>query len=142
VRTATSRQREAALLLGLAAGLRTFSAPAALALRARRLDAPRRVVLLAAASELVADKLPGMPSRLSRRGLRGRLLSSALSGQLVAGPAGAARAVAAALASAVTGHAVRARAPGMLTAVCEDAAALALASAGAARARRVTQATP
>jgi uncharacterized membrane protein len=130
-----SRHTDAALLLGLAAGLRTFSAPAALALGDRPLDAPRRLVLLVAAGELIADKLPSMPSRLSRRGRNGRLLSSAISGQLVAGPAGASCAAAAALASAVAGHTVRGRSPGWLTAVSEDGLAIALASAGAARAR-------
>ncbi len=97
MRTAASRRRDAALLLGLAVGLRTFSGPAALALRTRPLDAPRRLLLLAAGGELVADKLPGIPSRLSRRGLRGRLLSSAISGRLAAGPRGAAASAAAAL---------------------------------------------
>jgi uncharacterized membrane protein len=142
VSAVASRHRNAALLLGLATGLRTFSAPAALALRARRLTPPRRAVLLAAAGELVADKLPAMPSRLARRGLTGRLVSSALSGRLVAGPSGATAAAGAALAGALAGHAVRARRPGLVTALCEDAVAIALASAGAARARRVTQATP
>jgi uncharacterized membrane protein len=142
VHTVASRQRKAALLLGLAVGLRSFSAPAALALRARRLNVARRVVLFAAAGELIADKLPGTPSRLSRRGLGGRLLSGAISGGLVAGPSGAAEAAAAALASAVVGHAVRVRAPGLLPAICEDGVAITLASAGAARSRRVTQSTP
>jgi uncharacterized membrane protein len=138
-----SRQRtDAALLLGLAAGLRTFSAPAALALRARRLNAPRRAVLLAAAIELIADKLPTMPSRLGRRGLTGRVLSSALCGRVVAGRAGAARGVAASLLGAFAGHAMRRRARGALPALCEDAAAVALAWSGAARSRRATQSTP
>lgn len=130
------RQPDAALLLGLAAGLRTFSAPAALVLRTRRLTAPRCAVLFAAAGELVADKLPSMPSRLARRGLTGRLLSSAISGQLVGGPAGAMCAAGSALASAVAGHTMRARSPGWVTAVGEDGLAIALASAGAMRARR------
>lgn len=130
------RQTDAALLLGLAAGLRTFSAPAALALRGRPLSAPRRAVLAAAAGELVADKLPSMPSRLGRRGLNGRLLSSAISGQLVAGPEGAARGAGAALVSAVAGHTLRERSPGWVAAVCEDGLAIALASAGAVRAKR------
>ncbi len=134
--TTASRQRAAALLLGLAAGLRTFSAPAALALRAPTLGAPQRIVLLGAAGELIADKLPAMPSRLGRRGLTGRLLSSAISGQLVGGPAGAANGAGAALASALAGHTARGRAPGWLAAVCEDGLAIALASAGAARAAR------
>ena len=137
-----SRHRHAALLLGLATGLRTFSAPAALALRSRRLNTPRRVVLLAAAVELVADKLPTMPSRLGRRGLTGRVLSSAVCGRLVAGRDGAARGVAAALLGAFAGNAMRQRARGALPAYCEDAAAIALACAGAARSRRATQSTP
>jgi uncharacterized membrane protein len=128
-----SKQSEAAVLLGLAAGLRAFSAPSALALRHRPLNGPRRALLLAAAGELVADKLPTTPSRLDRRGLSGRVLSSAISGQLVAGPTGAARSVSAALASAVAGATVRGRAPGILAALCEDGVAIALASAGAAR---------
>jgi uncharacterized membrane protein len=132
----TSKQRNAALLLGFATGLRAFSAPAALALRARRLTAPRRLVLLAAAGELVADKLPSTPSRLARRGLTGRLIASALSGRRVAGTAGARAAIGAALAGALAGSFVRARRPGLRTAVC------ALASAGAARAPHVSQATP
>ncbi len=132
-----SRQPDAALLLGLAAGLRTFSAPAALALRTRPLSAPRRAVLAAAAGELIADKLPSMPSRLGRRGLSGRLLSSAVSGQLVAGPRGAVRGALAALAGALAGHTARGRSPGWVAAVCEDGMAIALASAGAARSGRL-----
>ena len=93
-------------------------------------------MLLAAAGELIADKLPSMPSRLGRRGLTGRLLSSAISGQLVAGRAGAANGAGAALASAVAGHTARGRAPGWIAAVCEDGVAIALAAAGAARAAR------
>jgi uncharacterized membrane protein len=142
VRTPASRRRDAALLLGLAVGLRTFSAPAALALRTRPLDAPRRLLLLAAAGELVADKLPATPSRLSRRGLRGRLLSSAISGRVAAGPRGAAASAAAALLSAVVGHALRGRRPGWSAAICEDFVGIALASAGASRTGRATQSTP
>jgi uncharacterized membrane protein len=136
VSAAGSQQPDAALLLGLAAGLRTFSAPTALALRNRPLGARSRALLVVAAGELVADKLPSMPSRLASRGLGARLLSGALSGQLVAGPAGALRAASAALASAVAGHAARGRSPGWGAAVCEDAAAIALASTGAARSAR------
>jgi uncharacterized membrane protein len=128
----SSLQTRAAVLLGLAAGLRTFSAPSALALRHRPLNAARRALLLAAVGELIADKLPAAPSRLGRRGLSGRVLSSAISGQLVAGPTGAARSVGAALASAIAGYTVRGRAPGPVAAICEDGVAIALASAGAA----------
>jgi hypothetical protein len=129
-----SRQTEAAVLLGLATGLRSFSAASALALRRRPLNAPRRLLLLAAGGELIADKLPSTPSRLSRRGLTGRIVSSAICGQLVDGPAGAARGVGAAIAAAVAGYSLRSRAAGLLPALCEDAVAIGLASAGAARA--------
>ena len=71
-----ARHRRAAQKRRAAARLRRWPAHvqrarAALALRARRLNAPRRAVLLLAAGELVADKLPAMPSRLARRGLPG-----------------------------------------------------------------------
>jgi uncharacterized membrane protein len=131
-----SEQREAAVLLGLAVGLRAFSAPSALALRNRPLNAARRALLAAAVGELIADKLPATPSRLGRRGLSGRVLSGAISGQLVAGRRGAARCVSAALASALAGSAVRRRRPGAVAAVCEDGVAITLATAGAARSGR------
>jgi uncharacterized membrane protein len=136
VRTASSRPSDAAILLGLAAGLRTFSAPAALALRKRPLGAAGRLLLLAAAVEMIADKLPSMPSRLARRGLTGRLLSSTASGHLVAGRAGARSSAGAALASAVCGNRARGTFAGFLSAVAEDAIAIALATLGAARSRR------
>jgi uncharacterized membrane protein len=122
-----------AALLGFAAGLRTFSAPAALVLRERRLNGPRRAVLAAAAGELLADKLPSMPSRLQRRGLTGRLLSSAFAGHSVAGRAGAATGAASALASAVAGHRARAAVSSPLGAFVEDWLAIALATLGASR---------
>jgi uncharacterized membrane protein len=133
VPSASNRQLRSATLLGVACGLRTFSAPAALALRARPLSGPRRLVLVAALGELVADKLPSMPSRLARRGLTGRLLSSSASGGSVAGPAGAATAALAALASAVAGNRARAAIASPLAAFAEDGLAIALASIGAAR---------
>ena len=49
--SARNRHMRSALLLGLAAGMRTFSAPAALALRGGPLNGPRRVLLLAAVCE-------------------------------------------------------------------------------------------
>jgi uncharacterized membrane protein len=122
-----------AALLGLAAGLRTFSAPAALALRRRPLTKPARAVLAAAVGELVADKLPSMPSRLERRGLSGRVLSSAFAGHDVAGRAGAATGVACALTSAVAGSRARAAVSSPLCAFAEDWLAIALATLGAGR---------
>jgi uncharacterized membrane protein len=133
VPSASDRQLRSATLLGVACGLRTFSAPAVLALRERPLSAPRRLVLVAALGELVADKLPSMPSRLARRGLTGRLLSSSATGGSVAGPAGAATAAFAALASAVAGNRARAAIASPLGAFAEDGLAIALASIGAAR---------
>jgi len=120
-----------AALLGLAAGLRAFSAPAALVLRERPLNRARRVVLAAAAGELIADKLPSMPSRLKRRGLTGRILSSAFAGHSVAGRAGAATGAASALTSAVAGHRVRAAVSSPLGAFVEDWLAIGLATLGA-----------
>jgi uncharacterized membrane protein len=131
VPSASNQQLRSAALLGLACGLRTFSAPAALALRKRPLDGPRRAVLLAAIVELVADKLPAMPSRLERRGLTGRLLSSSATGGSVAGPTGAATAALAALASAVAGNRARSAIASPLGAFAEDGLAIALASIGA-----------
>jgi len=133
VPSASNRQLRSATLLGVACGLRTFSAPALLALRKRPLNAPRRLVLVAALGELVADKLPAMPSRLARRGLTGRLLSSSASGASIAGPAGAATAAIAALASAVGGNRARAAIASPLGAFAEDGLAIALASIGASR---------
>jgi uncharacterized membrane protein len=124
------------VLLGLAAGMRTFSAPAALALRGGPLTGPRRAVLVTAAGEMLADKLPSMPSRLERRGLSGRLLSGAIAGHRASGPVGGATGAAAALAGAVAGHTARGRFPGRAAAVCEDALAIALANLGAARSSR------
>jgi uncharacterized membrane protein len=122
-----------AALLGFAAGLRAFSAPAALALRHRPLTKPGRAVLAAAAGELVADKLPSTPSRLERRGLSGRILSSAFAGHDVAGRTGAAAGVASALTSAVAGNRARAAVPSPLAAFVEDWLAIGLATLGASR---------
>jgi uncharacterized membrane protein len=129
---ASARQRRSAILLGLAAGLRTFSAPAALALRERPLNGPRRAVLAAACGEMVADKLPSMPSRLQLRGLTGRVLSSAIAGRIVAGRRGAATGAVAALASAVAGNRARSALSSPLGAYAEDGLAIALATLGAA----------
>jgi uncharacterized membrane protein len=132
VPSASNRQLRSATLLGLACGLRTFSAPAVLALHKRPLNAPHRTVLLAALGELVADKLPSMPSRLERRGLTGRLLSSSATGGSLAGPTGAATAALAALVSAVAGNRARTAIASPLAPFAEDGLAIALATIGAA----------
>jgi uncharacterized membrane protein len=126
-------QLRSAALLGFAAGLRAFSAPAALALRSRPLTKPGRAVLVAAAGELVADKLPSTPSRLERRGLSGRIFSSAFAGHAVAGRTGAATSVACALTGAVAGNRARAAVSSPLAAFAEDWLAISLATLGASR---------
>jgi uncharacterized membrane protein len=85
------------LLLGIVTGLRSQLGPAVLAwsepasardtrvLRGMR-STPGRVVLsLAAAGELVADKLPSTPSRLIPRALGARLATGAVVGALAVG---------------------------------------------------------
>lgn len=131
--TSPGPQIRSAALLGFATGLRAFSAPAALVLRRRPLNAPRRIVLVAAAGELIADKLPSTPSRLERRGLTARILSGAFAGLSVAGPAGAATGVASSVTSAFAGHRARAAVSSPLGAFVEDWIAIALATLGASR---------
>lgn len=71
-----------ALGIGAVAGLRTFTAPAA------TLGIDRHVwsgvVILLAAGELIADKLPFVPSRLSPGSLGARLVSGGLCGRALA----------------------------------------------------------
>jgi uncharacterized membrane protein len=103
----------------------------------------RRLLVAAAAGELVVDKLPSTPSRLAPAGIAGRLAMGALAAGLFAQtrqapwlPAAAIGASSAAVAAKV-GHDVRARlahhAPDPAVAVVEDALALGLAAAGASR---------
>ena len=121
------RDLGAALLLGLGGGLRSFAPPVALAVHGRGpLAGPARFIAFgAAAGELIADKLPQMPSRWSPRGLSLRLGFSSGGGRLLAGPPGAAVAAAAALASAFAGSHARAsvhdRRWQLAAAVAEDA---------------------
>ena len=110
-----------AVLLGFTAGLRTFTPQAALH--------PRRAVVLLAAGELVGDKLPFTPSRLSPPGLTGRLASGAYAGVVVGGRTGAAVGAAAALAGSYAGARVRGMRPGLTTALAEDAVAVGVAFA-------------
>ena len=101
----------------------------------------RRLLVAAAAGELVVDKLPTTPSRLEPAGIAGRLAMGALAGGLFARtrrapwlPA-AAIGAASAIVAAKIGHDVRARlaqvAPDPAIAVVEDALAFGLAAAGA-----------
>ena len=103
----------------------------------------RRLLVAAAAGELVVDKLPTTPSRLEPAGLVARLVMGGLAAGLFARTRQAPWAPAAALGgssaavSAKVGHDVRARlanhAPDPVIAVAEDVLAVALATAGASR---------
>lgn len=85
------------LVLGLLAGVRSATAPAALSILLRHGDAPhaddqlvaltarlRPLLLALAGAELVGDKLPGMPDRISPPALLGRIGLGALAGGLAA----------------------------------------------------------
>jgi uncharacterized membrane protein len=136
-----------AAALGAATGLRSTVALAALIVR--RSDglpvglghpAVRKAAVIAAAGELVADKLPATPSRLSPRGLGGRLISASLAAVVLA-RSGHSRPVPAvvistafALAAAKIGHdtrhALARRLPDPAAAMLEDGVAIGLAVLG------------
>jgi uncharacterized membrane protein len=137
-------------LLGAASGARSLLGVATVVARSDASLPPifrqpwtRRLLVAAAAGELVADKLPTTPSRLEPPGIAGRLalgaLAAGLSAQTRKAPWLAAAAIGASSAavSAKVGHDVRARlaqhAPDPAVAVVEDALAVGLAAAGASR---------
>jgi uncharacterized membrane protein len=138
------------VLLGVASGARSQLGVATLVARSDpslpaifRQPWTRRLLVAAAAGELVADKLPTTPSRLEPPGIAGRLALGALAAGLFSVtrrapwlPAAAIGALSAAV-SAKVGHDVRAQlaqhAPDPAVAVVEDALALGLAAAGASR---------
>ncbi|HET7050453.1 MAG TPA: hypothetical protein VFI54_19475 [Solirubrobacteraceae bacterium] len=103
------RDLRAAALLGLGGGLRSFASPVALAAHGLGpLAGPARFIPYGAAvGEVIADKLPQMPSRWSRRGLTLRLGFSSIGGHELAGWPGAGVAGAAALTSAFIGSRLR-----------------------------------
>jgi uncharacterized membrane protein len=140
-------------LLGFVAGLRSQLPNAVLAARGLEptsgplalLGSPagRRAAYLAAVGEIVADKLPATPSRVSPGPLIGRLVSGALAGATLASARGArGRALvlptlvggAGAYAGSWAGYAARRQAvrdgglPDIVVAVVEDAAAVGLAA--------------
>jgi uncharacterized membrane protein len=108
-------------MLGFAAGLRTFTPPAAVF--------RHRALVMAAAGELVTDKLPITPSRLEPPALAGRAVSGAITGGVIGGRAGLPLGAAAAIAGSYAGARVRGNRPGFMTAVLEDAVAVGLALA-------------
>jgi uncharacterized membrane protein len=122
-----------ALGIGAVAGLRTFTAPAA------TLGSDRQVwsgvVLLLAAGELIADKLPFTPSRLSPGALGARLVSGGLCGRELArrfdgsGSLGLALGALGAAGSAYAGYTIRHELtkgglPDFLVALVEDSVAI------------------
>jgi len=132
------RSFTSALLLGVTAGLRSMTAPAALALAQQTpgagrnwlLETPQaaRVLTALAVGELIFDKLPFAPNRTSSAGLTGRLLSGGMCGAAVVPEdqaAGALLGIAGALVASFAGLALRrraARASGLptLVAIAED----------------------
>ena len=138
------------VILGAASGLRSQLGVAAVVARSDpslpsmfREPWIRRLLLAAAAGELVVDKLPATPSRLAPPGIVPRLVLGALAASLSAQtrqaswpPAAALGASSAAIAARL-GHDVRARlarhAPDPAVALAEDALALGAAVAGASR---------
>ena len=137
----------ASVLLGAASGLRSQLGVATVVARSDsslpqilRRPLTRRLLRVAAAGELIADKLLATPSRLAPPGIASRLLLGALAAGLFAEtqrapwrPAAAIGATSAALAAKL-GHDLRARlarhAPDPAVAVVEDAVAVGLAAAG------------
>jgi uncharacterized membrane protein len=121
-----------ALLLGLGGGLRSFASPVALAARGLGpLAGPARFVAYAGAvGEVIADKLPQMPTRWSPQGLSLRVGFSSAGGRELAGWPGAAVAGGAALASAFVGSRLRTMVHGrearFASAAFEDSLAYAL----------------
>jgi uncharacterized membrane protein len=140
-----------AFLIGVIAGLRSLTAPAAVSwathlhwlnlqntpLSFMGMTAAVVVFSLGAVTELVADKLPFAPSRLKPPGLIGRIVFGGLSGACLAFAGGQSAAIGAVLgavggvAGAFTGYQVRTRlvkalkVPDLVIALLEDAVAIA-----------------
>jgi hypothetical protein len=85
----SSRWPEAALA-GLACSMRSMSGPAVLAARGQLPGRLGAGLMLAGAGEVVADKLPVVPSRTEPPALGGRIATGAYTGYAVGGPLGAA----------------------------------------------------
>ena len=133
----------AALALGTAAGMRTFTPLAALALRRGQTPAAARWVTVAvAAGEIAGDKHPSVPDRRSPQAIAGRLASGLTSGWTVAGARGAVAGGAAAVTGALAAAALRGRLvqatglPDPAVAVAEDLLAIGLAARSAAPSAR------
>lgn len=124
-----------AFVLGIVSGLRTFTSPAAVMLRAGGVVGI--VLAVCAVGEYVVDALPQTPSRTSPVGLAARIISGAFAGWTIATPAGTAVAgaiagVIGAVIGAFGGHAARiaaiARIGALPAAFLEDIVAIGLAA--------------
>lgn len=135
--------------IGAVAGLRSLTAPALLAQASRTqsidlsggpaaflgTEETANIATGLALAEMVVDKLPATPDRISPIPLAARAASGALVGAAVYAARkrdplpGAIVGAAAAVGAAFLGFALRKRFPGFLTAVVEDAATIALAVA-------------
>ena len=69
--------------IGFVAGLRSMTAPAAVALSSKTASKSRYVFAALALGELVGDKLPATPSRKSPLPFAGRVIAGAISGALL-----------------------------------------------------------
>jgi uncharacterized membrane protein len=131
------RTREALVpltLLAAASGARTMAGLAALW--------PRTSPRLLAAAELIADKVPGVPNRVDRALILGRIAAGALVGVAVAGRTGRNRgelaliggliAFASTHASYIVRRALSDRLPSIAAALVEDAIVVGAAAAGVA----------
>ena len=125
-----------AAVLGFAAGLRTFTPLAALAIRGRLRggEAIRRGLPLLAAGEWIGDKSPTAPPRTSTAPLVGRAVSGAVVGTVLGGRRGGVIGAVAAVAGSYAGQYGRAalgRAtgkPDAMFAVAEDGLTTALSA--------------
>ena len=125
-----------AALAGLGSSMRTFAAPAALAVHGRITGKPRVAVLIAATGELALDKTAKATDRTDTPAVLGRVAAGAYGGREIAGVPGAA---AGGLAAAIGSYAFwRARGlvvsttglPDPVVAVGEDVLAMSLAVIG------------
>ena len=125
-----------AAVLGFAAGLRTFTPVAALAIRGRLRggEAIRRGLPLLAAGEWIGDKSPKAPPRTSTAPLVGRAVSGAVVGTVLGGRRGGVIGALAAVAGSYAGQYGRmalGRAtgkPDAMFAVAEDGLTMALSA--------------
>ena len=94
--------------------MRSLSGPAVLAARGRVRGRLRSALLVAGAGEVVVDKLPFAPNRTDPPAWGGRIVTGAITGATVAGPAGAAAGAVAAGAGTYVNFRLRAWLPGAL----------------------------